>query len=96
MKILLISIALAAIFASCSKEEVIADPYWFNIEVAQGEVQIHYDQDNELHVQIIEAGYKPVFNPDKYPEAVKVNCRKECVYIVNGKTFDNNESFVKP
>lgn len=96
MKKLITLLALVIVFASCSKEENVIDPYWFNIEVVQGEVSLTYDKDGEVFTQYVEAGYKPVFNPDKYPNAIKVNCIDECVYVVNGDTFKINHNFVKP
>lgn len=92
MKKLITLIALIAIFTSCKKEEL-PNPYWFNMQVIEGTVSIRYDQEDQLFQQMIHEGFKPVFNPDHYPQAIDVICVEECVYTVNGETYERDHQF---
>ena len=84
----------------CDKNDEVFNPQWFNIDVISCAVNITYAMEEGLGTFKLDLkpGEKPVFNLDKMPQTIKVNCSQECsqgcVYVVNGVTYYENKLFV--
>lgn len=75
------------ILVGCRKEETetVKSKQWFNIEVLDGRLRIEYTAGGYETVDFLEVGQKPVFNVDRMPREIKIECTGFCTFKAKGR-----------